>query len=117
MSKSRNGYVLEMKRKAADRELAYGIALALLAVTLVGAANLLVANEAMAGELADQSSGVVAQAASAPAHELVSAPVDAKSEPLPSTAEKPRKATAEKPRKAERSVVAADIGLILGVGF
>jgi hypothetical protein len=103
------GYAREMIRKmtcSADSKLMRGVAPALLAVALIGAnllgANLLGASKAMAGELADGSSGITALVPSAtpaatPTRGLVSAPVELKAEPaLPA---------AEEPRKVERSAL------------
>jgi Pentapeptide repeats (8 copies) len=101
---------------SADSKLMRGVAPALLAVALIGAklmganllganllgANLLGASKAMAGELADGSSGITALVPSAtpaatPTRGLVSAPVELKAEPaLPA---------AEEPRKVERSAL------------
>ena len=101
------GYALEMIRKmtcSADGKLARGFALALLAIALIGAkpmganflGNLLGANKAMAGELADRSSEITTIGSSAtpavtPTGGLVSAPVELKAEPVLPAAEAPRK--------------------------
>src|SRR5215467_3532443 len=100
---------------SADRKLGRGAALALLAAALIGASlmganvlganvlgNLLGANTATAGELADRSSEVTALVSSAmpaatPARALASATVELKAEPvLPAAGE---------PRKVERSAL------------
>ena len=88
----------------AGRKLARGVALALLAVALIGAkllganfvGNVLGANKAMAGELADRSSeittiGSSATPAATPTRGLVSTPVELKAEPVLPAAEEPRK--------------------------